>query len=236
MKIEFVPTTEASKYFYDPPSCSKNFIPTWYKKMPKTINNDRYQISDDTYSVVNSTLKMCSPFLDAITAGYIWPAPVDIEIKKGLDGIHYFRWRTEEVVVTEHTKQQHPGLPKAFNGQDFVMKWAFDYIIQTPKGYSTYFTHPINRYDLPFITFSGIVDTDKYKRPVQFPFQIVSNDEYFIIEKGTPLCQFFSFKRDFWKSKINIIDEIEIKKTNFDFKSKIQRAYKNKFWEKKIYE
>jgi hypothetical protein len=236
MNIEFIAITDEAKYFYDPPSPSKKFIPEWYKNMPKTINNERYQISDSVYSVVNGTLKMCTPFLDGMTTGYMWSAPVDIEVKKQLDGNYFFKWRTEEPIITEHTKDQHPGLPRAFYGQDFVMKWAFNYIIKTPKGYSTYFTHPINRYDLPFVTLSGVVDTDKYKRPVQFPFQIVSKDEYFIIEKGTPLCQFFPIKRESWKSTFSEMSEIESRKTNFDFKSKIQRAYKNRFWEKKIYE
>ena len=35
--------------------------------------------------------------------------------------------------------------------------------IEAPEGYSLLFTHPVNRFDLPFTTLSGLVDCDRYR-------------------------------------------------------------------------
>ena len=74
----------------------------------------------------------------------------------------------------------------------------------------------------------GIVDTDKYVAPVNFPFVI--NDPKFegLISKGTPIAQIIPFKRNSWKMKIgnkNNIKEIEsnIKK----LRTVIFDSYKN---------
>lgn len=242
MQIEFIPDSEFAKDFLEPPKPSKTFIPDWYKKMPNLINNEKkYGIAPENDAAVNSTLKGCSPFLDSFTMGYIWSLPIDLEIRKNkVEEKLYeykFRWRTDGVFVTDHHPQQHPGLPSPYKGLGFVMKWSFEYIIKTPPGYSTFFTHPLNRYDLPFQTLSGVVDTDKYTNAVQFPFQIMDFDEdLIIIEKGTPLCQFFPIKREKWKSEIKEENLKKIKRDHFDFKSKIFKSYKTRFWEKKIYE
>ena len=236
MKIKFISTDEISKNFTEPPKPASSFIPEWYKSIPGLVGEEKkHGIHINNPGTSNSTIKGCSPFLDALVTGYIWSAPVDIEIRKE-DNNYFFRWRTEGVFVTEHTYDQHPGVPPAFNGKDFIMKWAFNYIIETPKGYSTLFTHPLNRNDLPFKTFSGIVDTDEYNLPVQFPFQILKMEEdLLIIEKGTPLCQIIPFKRENWKSEKENISDLAKRINEFNFKSKIIKSYKKNFWKKKRY-
>lgn len=238
MNIEFIPCTEFAEKVLIPPKPAKNCIPEWYKKMPKFIEGqgNTSSIALGNNQATNSTLKLCTPFLDAMTTGYIWELPLDIEIRRNHNNEISFRWMTQETYITSHDKEQHPTLPVPNNAYDFVMKWAFDFVIKTPAGYSTLFTHPFNRNELPFVTFSGIVDTDKYQRPVQFPFQLINmNRDILIIEKGTPLCQFIPFKRDDWKSYVGQFDEIREKKSIFDLRSKIVRSYKNQFWSKKQY-
>lgn len=234
--IEFIPYSDYTiKGIIDPPKSANRFIPDWYKKL-----NDKIQSSEHTgglsvsTNASNTTMKHCPPFLDALTTGYIWTAPSDILVYKENDNI-FFRWRTEEVLITEHSKEQHETLPPAIHGSDFVLKWSFHFWIKTPPGYSTMFTHPFNRHDLPFRTFTGIVDTDRYMSPVQFPFQFLNVELPTIIEKGTPLCQIFPFKRDNWNSKKNVYSKEYIDKINFDFHSKIIKAYKSRFWSKKNY-
>ena len=171
--------------------------------------------------------------------GYIWSAPSDFEIRDNGDKTYDFKWRTEEKILeTQHIKEQHPGMKFGSNTEDFVMKWSFNFIIQTPDGYSTMFTHPLNRYDLPFRTLSGVVDTDSYPIPVLFPFIMISGaiKERVIIEKGTPLCQFFVIKRDPWHSAKKNISENDYRKNASRLTSKIVRSYKSQFWKKKIFD
>jgi hypothetical protein len=53
-----------------------------------------------------------------------------------------------------------------------------------------------------FTILDGVVDTDKYTAPVNFPF--VLNDWKFegLIPAGTPVAQVIPFKRDSWEIEI----------------------------------
>lgn len=235
-KIQFIPTTDVSKKIMSPPQRSSIFIPDWYKNMNKFLEGDNSAGISKTYNVApNTTLKSCSPFMDGLLTGYIWSLPCDVEIRKE-DNFISLRWRVDADIATEHSLEQHPGLPPAYQGKDFVMKWTNHFIIKTPPGYSTFFTHPINRHDLVFRTFSGVVDTDTYDIPINFPFQMLDfEEEIKIIEKGTPLCQFFPFKRESWKSEVKEISDEEIKKSFYNLHSTIVRSYKKNFWHKKFF-
>ena len=130
---------------------------------------------------------------------------------------------------------QWNGLHIPDNCHNFVYKWENNFIIKTPKKYSTLFTHPHNRFDLPFYTLSGVVDTDRYVGPVQFPF-FIKNNFTGVIKAGTPLAQMTFFKRERWFRKIYKDKKEYLKKMQFKFLSTIDRPYKNLFWEKKEYE
>ena len=42
---------------------------------------------------------------------------------------------------------------------------------------------------------SGLVDTDSYRSPVNFPFVAVAPDGVYTLKKGTPLVQVIPFRR-----------------------------------------
>jgi hypothetical protein len=44
----------------------------------------------------------------------------------------------------------------------FLIKFHNLWIIEAPDGYAVLFTHPFNRFDLPFTTLTGLVDCDRY--------------------------------------------------------------------------
>jgi hypothetical protein len=82
----------------------------------------------------------------------------------------------------------------------------------------------------------GIVDTDKYTAPVNFPFVI--NDINFegIIPKGTPIAQVIPFKRDPWEIKIGGFEEMqEQSDVSNILKTKFFDRYKNAFRSSKEY-
>jgi hypothetical protein len=235
--LHVVPFTKLADNLLDRPVPANTLIPDWYKNTPKFLKNEGSQhgIALSNNIATNTTMKSCSPFLDALTSGYIATLPLDIEFRVINDKLS-IKWRHDNDFVTEHSENQYPNIPSAFNGQKDVLKWSFEFVLSTPPGYSVLFTHPLNRHDLPFRTFSGVVDTDKYTLPVQFPFQILNlTEEITVIERGTPVCQFIPFKREDWKLINDQFNEEKVKKDLFDFKSKIVKPYKNKFWFKKSY-
>jgi hypothetical protein len=241
MNIKFTTTDTVGPvgFFIQPPVPAKSVIPEWYKDMPPTIDNQKkLGISINSTFASNSTVKGCSPFLDALLTGYIYCAPADIEVRRVDKKDYTFKWRSQDPLLTEHHPEQYPGLPApAEFDKNHVLKWASPFVVSTPEGYSCLFTHPLNRYDLPFRTLSGVVDTDSFTLPVQFPFQMaVEVEDILIIEKGTPVCQIIPFKRENWKHEVLIEDSRTSSKKRFEYFSSIVKPYKKQHWSKKSYD
>jgi hypothetical protein len=239
MKITFTPDNKFVKEIYGTPIPAKNNLPEWY------INTGRlYQKKDKinglnylNANATNTTIKSCMPFFDALSAGYIWNLPVDLEIRK-IDGDISIKWRYgSDGFIETHHRDQFEKMPLPLPSKnESIFKFKFEYRITTPKGYSTLFTHPLNQHELPFRTFSGVVETDTYPVSVQFPFQIHFDfGDHLIIPKGTPIVQFIPFKRDSWDFNIENFDEIEYEKSKYSLFSKIQNSYKSQFWKRKSF-
>jgi hypothetical protein len=238
MKLQFEAFDKEMELLFDPPKPASQAIPDWYKNMAVHMDGEKEDaLSKTGVASSNLTLKGCSPFLDALTSGYIFELPFDIEFRKDSQKGINIRWATNINLIGQHGPDQAPGLPEPFNGMPGLLKWRPGWRVVTPPGYSCLFTHPINRHDLPFRTFSGVVDTDMYKLGVEFPFQLLDsiNEDIFILEKGTPICQVIPFKREDWDSSIQPFNEDENKKEGFKLKSKLVRSYKQQFWQKKTY-
>jgi hypothetical protein len=234
--IQFEPTTEDAGLLYEAPSPAIENLPDWYRNMALHMNGEKETALDkDGVATSNLTLKGCIPFLDAMTSGYLFTLPCDMEIRKK-DGMVGLRWATNQDLIGQHGPEQAPGLPTPHGGIQSILKWRPGWRVVTPPGYSCLFVHPLNRFDLPFVTISGVVDTDSYKLGVEFPFRLLETDkDVFILEKGTPVCQVIPFRRNDWKSEVIPLDEKEQKRQGFILKSKIIRSYQLQFWKKKSY-
>jgi hypothetical protein len=232
-KITIVPKDRISVDFLNIVPAS-DFIPEWYRKSPSTMRGTYTELSIPVRDATNSTYKRCTPFFDALTLGYMAFLTADIEVSKKPNGLPYISWRTGRPIISEHSIEQWDGLvsPKGYSG--YVFKWHNSLGIKTPKGYSLLFTNPANRFDLPFMTVTGFVDTDTYGIPVQFPF-FVRDDFQGIIEKGTPIAQIIPVKRESWSREYEEYDDYATVLENERFKSTIKRSYKNNFWTRKEY-
>lgn len=201
------------------PLPASRFVPDWYRNL-KRVN-----------SRVN-TVKTCVPFLDSLTAGYIITLPFDVTWdSKAQTMTHNGKFE----INSDHMDKQTEGvnIPQEYNPQPH--KWINQWHVKTPKGYSTLFIHPLNRPDLPFYSFSGIVDTDKHPIIVNFPF-VLRDDFNGTIPAGTPIIQAIPFKRDDWDSKI--IDNRE--PHHYDKEYEVFDApfgwYKRKWWSRKKFQ
>jgi hypothetical protein len=226
--------TNAIGYAIEEPKPASNFIPEWYKNTKSYTTDEKKPFGDGT---VPSTIKRCIPVFDAITSGYIITLPVDIYVsfktdengKKGQS----FEWPTLQPLGFHPIEQapEHPQAKPPYAYPKFNNPWA----IKTPKGYSTLFVQPFHRESL-FTILPGIVDTDMYTAPVNFPFVI--NDPNFegYIKQGTPIAQVIPIKRDGWSMKIgnekNFLEQKEISDRVF---LRFFDKYKSMFWNKKEY-
>jgi len=211
------------------PKPASAFLPDWYKKLESYINGEKKPTGEGTTS---ATIKRCVPVFDAITAGYIITLPADVFISQK-DEKPWYEWANFGL-INFHPVEQAPEHPSR-NGLPAYPKWTNPWAIETPKGYSVLFTQPMHR-ESPFKILDGIVDTDSYKAPVNFPF--VLNDPKFegLIPQGTPIAQIIPFKRDSWEMELGTVDNlIDLNSVTNKLRTKFFDSYKNQFWVKKEY-
>ena len=233
MKIQFIPFANTDEGQLLPPIPAANSLPDWYKrKRPYTGGAKKHLASSEGSK--NVTVKWCNPFGDALTSGYflVLENDVQVTIENGEQAWVWFRGG--EKFINSHSKDQiSPELiPQGYSPQPwkFLNNWG----IKTPPGYSVLFTHPMNRTELPFLTLSGVVDTDGYNQPVNFPF-LIREDFEGIIEAGTPIAQVVPFKREVWTAEIEEFSPAKVAGITGSYARKIFRPYKLGYWKRKEY-
>lgn len=237
MKIKLTPFSEMAELVIPPPSKASNFLPEWFKNAPNHESDyNGNKMSRRHAGGTTATMRGCNPFLDTLTGGYIFQLAADVEFH--FDGQEFVpRWLVDFPLVSGQGHYQSIGLPRLDERSYTSWKWLSGWKMTTPKGYSTLFTHPFNRHDLPFRTFSGIVETDKFELQTDFPFQLIPEPgvDHVLIKKGTPICQAIPFKRENWDSQIERFDAKERTKQVFNLYSIADKSYRNQYWERKTY-
>lgn len=226
MKIKFTNTLSVE---LELPKPSHKILPDWYKDTQSYINGERRPAGDGN---ATGTIKRCIPVFDAITAGYIITLPADVFVSQK-DGEPWYEW-SNFGLVSFHPVEQAPNHP-ARNDLPAYPKWNNPWSIETPKGYSVLFTQPMHR-SSPFKILDGIVDTDRYTAPVNFPFVLTDRKFEGLIPKGTPIAQVIPIKRESWSIQIGNHKDLK-KQSNITnlLRSKFFDSYKTQFWNKKEY-
>lgn len=208
----------------------RTVIPEWYKKTKKVL-------FEPPNAEIVKGLKSCTPFLDAMTTGYVLKTSQDIRVTFNVngDGIYYFQWNEANSGIEIKVRDGVNPIPTPLGYIDSHFIWDVPFCIRVPKGYSVLITHPLNRTDLPFISLSGIVDADEGLTGGSYPFFLKKGFEG-IIPVGTPILQYIPFKRDDWKSKWEPSLELVAKKHRWNSRKFITGWYKNNIWKKKNYE
>jgi hypothetical protein len=221
--------TNIHDYDFFPPKPAVKDVPQWYKDTPDYVFESGKKIVDP--GMTPHTIKKCMPVFDAMTAGYILYTQVDVQVSQ-VDGLPYYIWSDQDA-ISFHPIKQAP-LHPAKNEAPYA-KWENPYIVATPPGYSVLFTQPMHRESV-FTIFDGIVDTDTYKAPTNFPFVLKDSKWEGIIPAGTPMAQVIPFKRESWEHKIG--SDKERQEQNLitrRLKTLLFNSYKRQFWFSKSY-
>jgi hypothetical protein len=228
MKIKFTDTIGVDKAYYPEPA--DNHIPLWYKNLESYIGGEKKPGGNGNTS---ATIKRCMPVFDAITAGYLLYSPTDIYISQK-NGQQWYEWPSWEIIKF-HPVEQAPTHPGNSGHKLVYPKWINPWGIETPKGYSCLFIPPVHR-DSIFSILEGVVDTDKYKAPVNFPFVLKNPKFQGLIPAGTPIAQVIPFKRNTWKMEFgNKIDVESINNLTKKLSARFFDSYKNQFRQSKEY-
>lgn len=175
------------------PIPAKKSIPEWFKE---TKNYDQK-------TELVKTIKKCPPFLDALTTGYTiyFASECNIKIK---DQRQVTYGGKGKMFVSMHVKSQYETSPWK---DKIVMKYASPWVIETPPGWSCLFLHPLNDHNQNFTSIAGIVDTDTYRLPVNFPFVVNAlPGTEFTLDQSTPMIQVIPFYRQEWEHEIKDIN------------------------------
>lgn len=184
------------------PYAAKAKLPDWFKALP------RYSPSESG-GFPHRTAKMCPPFLEAMTHGYIIPAPFDfsVDLKYENDQPVGFSQRLADDIDAADYDDWAPIVgrepPEKFAGSPWqkalAMKLRGFWRIETPPGYSCLLIEPLNRNfdELPFYVAPQVVDTDRSSGPISF--SLVARQPFpIVVEENTPLVQVIPFLRCQW--------------------------------------
>jgi hypothetical protein len=224
------------------PETGSHLIPQWFKDAPRYQFNESKMIAEDNYH--NLTLRHCMPFIDSLSSGYFFTTWTDIYVER-IDGKPKFIYENTSAVdqfgfgliqyqehFQSHVKQSHGYDP-------FLYAWSTYWRLKTPEGVSCLFTQPLNRTDLPFMTLSGIMDTDKWHGSDVLNFALQEGFEG-LIPKGTPYVQIIPFKREDWQSEVLTESDEELQKdrdlvTHLRQKEVKSGYYRDNLWQNKKY-
>lgn len=229
-KIDFVTIDQEVHDKIEIPRSAKSFIPDWYKKADSYIGGKM----KPTENGLLKDIKLCVPFLDVMTAGYNVELLCDIIVeRKG--GTTHFHWTETPAPIAMRDRNMAHTMPRPAGHEKQMHAWVLPYGPRTPMGYSCLVTHPFNRFDLPFTTTSGIIDSDNYSMPGEVPFFFKEGFEG-ILPAGTPVAQIIPFKRDNWKSSKAPLDMSFVRKQIYSVQKTISGGYKKLHWSRKSYE
>jgi hypothetical protein len=210
---------------------AKNKFPEWYKQTHLHADGEK----NFSISKGNMTFKGCSPFMDSFTTGYIATLWQSVEVTTREDGSKDLVWPLSEYPVAKLRESKiNNKLPVPAGHTEQHFAWITPFTIKTPKGYSAMITHPLNRFDLPFTTLSGVVDSDSVMGPGSLPF-FINKDFEGIIPAGTPIFQVLPFKRDDWNSATDEETKVEGEKAVHQSMAFVPGFYKKNKWIKKSF-
>jgi hypothetical protein len=245
-RIRFVPMNEYTHKNIDPPVPIKNLIPDWYRSGEIAVSADTRKVAKPGDKNIIGGMKSCVPFLDAMLSGYaicLWEdlyIRTEDEVKevysvqKNPYTNQYEKKQEEIQMIDERLGDSGHTIPRpngyCHNHMVFKGQWG----VRLPKKWSLAITHPLNRFDLPFITTSGIVDSDEWWTGGNIPLFFQKNFEG-VIPKGTPVAQLIPIKRSSW---ISYVSELSVPRNTY-MSEKVRSVpmgwYKNNIWVKKEY-
>ena len=230
-EIHFQPIAPSSFFSDSQPKPAVKSIPEWYKNIARNVDvtQEEKQKSPKLNSVPMGTIKKCIPVLDALSVGYIYSLPIELAYD---EETFTFGHNSDIDMIQGHDGRQVQGFAAGPEYVPMAYKWRNLNIIRTAPGWSCLFTHPLNRFDFPFTTMSGVVYTDTHPMPINFPF-LMKKGFTGKLEIGTPLIQIIPFKRKDWKSVTREYSQYD--SSGYEATKLTEDNYKKSFWNKKNY-
>ncbi len=220
------------------PLPARKTTPFWFANASKywtDENNEPLVMPPD--NLKGPGFKSCPALHDIFSTGYMFTTPCDVSVFK-YEGVPYVQPEQgfeDFCEIRTHMGEFH--YPEGYYRYSY--HWYPNWGFTLPEGYSALVVHPINHFELPFLTTAGIIDSDRYGAPGLTPFFIKDGFQG-IIPKGTPYAQIIPYKREEWTSEFNLFTNEEMMKRHEAhasiYRTKPGGVYKKQTWVPKKYE
>lgn len=244
MRLKLIKFFSEQKHFnLGKPVPAKKEIPEWYRLSESTFIDPNTQTE-------HAGLKKCVPFMDTMVSGYFLTIPVNIYVNEkkpeNSDLNRLFNNNDSELslswdgppafkdIIMERPKETGHMMPRPAGHHPNHLVFSGKWSVKTPRGWSLLMTPPLNRYDLPFTSSSGIIDSDKFTSPGNIPFFIRQGFSG-VIPAGTPFVQLIPIKRAEWQMVDNDIG-LQDRQVKESFLAREKdKNYKKTMWQRKKY-
>lgn len=171
---------------------ARHNLPQWYKESNSFVGDPKSSRAKDK----SMTVKKCIPVLDFLSTGLTLHLPFTIYST----GIYPNKDISENLNENDcklgtHHPEQLQKFPISSEYDPYPLKIDFPFSIEAPDGYSAVFIGSNPYKDWPLYFIPGIVETDKYKNVVNFPF-VIKKDFEGKIDAGTEFMKVFFIKRE----------------------------------------
>ena len=220
------------------PTAVSKTLPDWYKKADRYYkdplgNNYKDQEGNSVHS-----WKSCPAMYDTMSAGYVFRTPCDLEFYTKND-VPHVKILDEKFPNFVQERPPMPGFFVPYGYHDHHFAWYGEWAVRLPEGYSAIYVQPMNRYELPFETTNGIIDSDVVNLFGTVPFFLAKGWSG-ILPAGTPFLQIIPFKRENWTSDYEYPDHMKIYNDNMDnikkFRTSKGGVYLKDVWKRRKYE
>lgn len=234
--VTLTPSSTEVEQVVPRPLPAKDAMPEWFKVIPPFS-----QATEASHTIVTveprrqPSVKRCVPFADAFGLGYVQETWCDILIETTTDGQIRFEWAAgPQPLEIRNNAQSLMPIGDEYLQAEFA--WQQPWYVGLPSGYSLLVTHPLNRWDLPFVSTSGVVDNSHTMRiPFgRIPF-LVKRGFSGVIPVGTPMFQLIPFKVDSWRRKDDRLDEASLNRLAFKVNQRFTGWYRESVWQRKVF-
>ena len=175
------------------PTPAREMMPDWYKELPP----------DHSHHLESPTAKRCAPFLDAMQTGWVVPLTADIWVETNENASEIKTHTKVDRDIMGDFAARQAGLSED-DDRSIIGKWKSEWIVETPDGWSMMITHPWNRNEYRWRTYTGVVDTDTDPIYLNAPFRWLEPNYEGLIKSGTPIAQVVPIKRDALLSEASV--------------------------------
>jgi hypothetical protein len=243
LQIKFKASKEVEGLVPEPIPAYKCF-PEWFSENPIKDSHKkrcpfRFSSPDNPFELIDSshvpTVRSCPGIIDFLKHGYIIKSWADFVFRETQERNLYINW------VNCHTQMKYDNMVGTFPGlrnppkYNSFHKILTPWFIETSPGVSCLITHPFWHRNKSFTSTTGIYHTDAV--PMHIPWLFEWNyeinsglnlDENFsvddqTIKSGEPLILVIPFYRKNFQSKVEYLEDIDIKRMSRKIERNIKR-------------